>query len=282
MPVVLGHQCSGAAIPASEVYEEAGILFISPAATNPALTERGLRTVFRVVGRDDQQGTIAGDYLADAWGDGEIAIVHDSRTYGEGLAEEVRRRLRERGLSETLYEAVTPGQTEFSDLIARLEGAGIDVVFFGGYPAEGGLLTRQVRERLGDVQLVVPDGVVGEDFGLIAGSAADGTLMTLYPDARQNPEAAPVVARFRADGYEPLGSTMNAYAAVQTWARAVEEAGAVEPAAVAEALRSHTFNTVLGRIGFDDRGDVTGYEPFVWYEWTNGEYVPLEDVPSGN
>ena len=273
---VAGHPCSGAAIPASEVHAAAGTLMISNAATNPMLTARGLDNVFRVVGRDDQQGTIAGNYLADRWGDKSIAIVHDGETYGRGLAEETKRQLNARGVREALFTEITPGNGDYGGLVAELSAIGADVVYYGGYAPEAGLIIRQARAAGDDVQLVVGDGVGSEDFWLIAGPAGAGTLMTMWPDARENPEAATVVAKFRAVDFEPLGGTLNGYATVQVWSQAVEMAGTYETEVVAEALRSNQFDTVLGGIGFDDKGDVTGYDTFVWFVWKDGKYAPVD------
>ena len=270
---VAGHPCSGAAIPASEVHAAAGILMISNAATNPVLTERGLDNVFRVVGRDDQQGTIAGNYLADRWGDKSIAIVHDGEAYGRGLAEETRKQLNARGVQEVLFTEITPHNADYGALVAELSAVGADVVYYGGYAPEAGLIIRQARNAGDDVQIVVGDGVSSEDFLLIAGPAGVGTLMTLWPDARENPAAAAVVAKFRAANYEPGGATLNAYATVQVWAQAVEEAGTLELEPVAQTLRSNQFDTVLGTIGFDAKGDVTGYDTFAWYIWKDGGYA---------
>lgn len=274
---VVGHPCSGAAIPASAIYEEAGIVFISSFATNPTLTERGHRTTFRVVGRDDLQGRIVGDHLADAWARANVALLHDGQVYGAGVTEQVRRRLNERGLEPKLLESITPGTTDFNDLIDRLEAAAIDVLFFGGYMAEGGILIRQARERLPDLAIVVPDGVQGDDFPLITGQAVEGVRMTSAPDAAMKPEAAEVMAAFRAEGFEPSGSggTLQAQATIEVWAQAVERAGTLEGEAVAAALRDGTFETVLGPIGFDAKGDVTGYDSFVWYRWTTDGPVLL-------
>ena len=276
VPVVIGHPCSVAAIPASAVYEQAGIVFITPGSTNPTLTERGHRLTFRLVGRDDLQGAMIGDYLADAWSNKNIAIVHDGEVYGEGIAEEVRRRLRERGVREALYEAIALGQTEFLDLVGRLQDESIDVLFFGGFTAEGGLLVRQARGRLPGLQIIVPDGVANADFPLIAGGAVEGVLMTSYPDELQIPTTAELVAEFKAEGYEvqPYGGTILTYAILQVWAQAVAKAGSTEADAVAAALRSGRFETVLGSIGFNDKGDVIGYETFVWYMWRDGQAVP--------
>ena len=270
---VAGHPCSGAAIPASEVHAAAGILMISNAATNPVLTERGLDNVFRVVGRDDQQGTIAGNYLADRWSDKSIASVHDGEAYGRGLAEETRRQLNARGVKEALFTEITPGNADYGELVAELSAVGADVVYYGGYAPEAGLIIRQARNAGDDVQIVVGDGVSSEDFLLIAGPAGAGTLMTLWPDARENPAAAVVVAKFRADNYEPGGATLNAYATVQVWSQAVAEAGTLELEPVAQTLRSNQFDTVLGTIGFDAKGDVTGYDTFAWYIWKDGGYA---------
>jgi branched-chain amino acid transport system substrate-binding protein len=276
VPFVVGHQCSGAAIPASEVYEAAGIVLISPAATNPRLTDRGLRYTFRTCGRDDLQGTMVGDHMAEAWPGAAIAIVHDGQAYGQGLAEEARRRLQELGIEIELFEQVQPGQTEFSDLVARFESRGIDVAFYGGYPAEAGLIIRQAKARLPDLAFVLPDGVASEDLWLIAGDAAEGIPMTYFMDAVRQPAAAEVVAALRADGTDPLGPELFAYAAVQAWAQAAERAGTTDPAGVAELLRREQFDTVLGQIGFDDKGDVSGFEPFEWFIWTDGRYVPKD------
>jgi branched-chain amino acid transport system substrate-binding protein len=274
--VVVGHQCSGAAIPASAIYEDAGIILISPAATNPRLTERGLRYVFRTCGRDDLQGAMVADYLTTAWPGADAAIVHDGQAYGLGIAEEVRRRLDALGVDATLFEQVQPGQTEFADLVAKFEAHRIDVVFYGGYTAEAGLIVRQAKARLPKLGFVVPDGVGSEDFWLIAGDAAAGIAMTYYMDAPRQPVAADVVKEFRAGGTEPAGSELYAYAAVQAWAQAVEKAGTTDAAQVAEILREQQFETVLGTIGFDAKGDVTGFEPFAWYVWNDGRYVPKD------
>jgi branched-chain amino acid transport system substrate-binding protein len=273
---VVGHQCSGAAIPASTIYEDAGIILISPAATNPQLTGRGLRYTFRTCGRDDLQGTMVGDHIAEQWPGADVAIVHDGQAYGQGIAEEARRRLDELGVATALIEEVQPGQTEFSDLVASFESHSIDVVFYGGYQAEAGLIVRQSRERLPELAFVVPDGVASEDFWLIAGDGAEGIPMTFYMDAARQPAAAAVVAEFRAAGTDPIGSELYAYAAVQAWAQAVEKAGTTDAAPVAEALRREQFDTVLGTIGFDAKGDVTGFDPFVWFVWADGKWVPKD------
>jgi branched-chain amino acid transport system substrate-binding protein len=268
---VFGHQCSGAAIPASKIYSEAEILLMSSEATNPRLTEQGFTNVFRMVGRDDLQGRIAGDLLAERWGDKSIAILHDGQAYGEGLAEETKKRLNERGIAEAMFEAIEPGRADYWDIVQKMRTMGVEVLYFGGYQREAALIMRQAREHGYELQLVAGDAMGGEDFELIAGPASDGTLMTFYPSP-SGPEAADFAAKFT-EGFRPPFTT---YAALQAWAQAVETAGTLETKAVAEALRGHEFDTVLGRIGFDAKGDVTGYDTFVWYVWKDGTYAPVE------
>jgi branched-chain amino acid transport system substrate-binding protein len=148
---------------------------------------------------------------------------------------------------------------------------GVEVLYFGGYQHEAALIVRQAREHGYELHLVAGDGISNEDFGLIAGPASDGTWMTNFPSP-SGPEAAEFAAKFT-EGLRPPFTT---YAAFQVWAQAVEIAGTFETKAVAETLRAGEFDTVLGRIGFDEKGDVTGYEPFVWYVWKNGRYAPVE------
>jgi branched-chain amino acid transport system substrate-binding protein len=274
--VVLGHQCSGAAIPASKVYAGASVLVMTPNATNPLVTEQGFKNVFRFCGRDDLQGSMAGTYLADHWGGKNIAILHDGQAYGQGLAEEVKKALNARGVSEAIFESITPHLVNYSDIIEEIRGANIDVVYYGGYSAEAGVLIRGLRDRGDDLQLVSGDGINSEDFELIAGKASDGTVFTSTLDLRDFPLAAELVARARSDDYEPIGPTFLAYGAMQAWAAAVEKAGTLELEAVMEALRTNEFDTIYGQIGFDEKGDVYGYQPFAWYVWQDGDYEPVD------
>jgi branched-chain amino acid transport system substrate-binding protein len=269
-----GPLCSGAAIPASKVFAEAGILMISPTATNPKLTEQGFRNVFRVVGRDDTQGKIAGDLLASRWGDKKIAILHDGGAYGKGLAEVTRKRLTERGVTEAMFEAIKPRQPDYSPIVRKMQAAGIEVLYYAGYAPEAALLLRLAREKGSELQLVGGDALGVGDFGLTAGAASDGTLFTNYPDPRRRPEAAAVAARLTGPGLRLAGLTT--YAALQVWGKAVEKADTFKTSEVAEVLRSQDFDTILGRIGFDAKGDVTGNETFAWYQWRGGDYVPVD------
>ncbi|CAN7399124.1 branched-chain amino acid ABC transporter substrate-binding protein [Pararhizobium sp. LjRoot235] len=273
--LVVGHYCSGASIPASKVYEAAAVLQISPGSTNPLLTEQGRDNVFRVIGRDDAQGVVAGNYLADHWGDKNIAILHDGTTYGKGLAEFTRKQLNKRGVTEAIYRAYTAAKNDYSAEIAALKAANVAVAYVGGYHAEVALIARAARDRGYALQVISGDALATEEFALIAGPGAEGTLFTFSADPRRNPEAAPVVERFRAENFEPAGYTLLSYAAVQLWAQAVEKAASLELPAVIATLRGQEFDTVLGPVDFDDKGDLTN-QSWVWYVWRGGEYVPVE------
>lgn len=272
---VAGHWCSSTSIPAADVYEKAGILMITPASTNPKLTDEGGPNVFRVSGRDDEQGVVAGDYLIEEWGDKKIAILHDGGTYGKGLADATKSRLNERGVNEAMYASYTPGEVDYSDVVSKMQAEGIDVFYVGGYSTEAALMVREASDRGYDIQLISGDALTSTEFSMVAGPAADGTLITFFPDARNYPEATDVVTRFRADGYEPEGYTLQTYATLQTWAQAVEMAGSLDLDKTIEALHQTEFDTVFGSFRFDDNGDMTA-PGFVWYVWKDGEYVPVE------
>ena len=272
---VVGHICSHSSIPASKIYEKAGVLMISPASTNPKLTDEGGDNVFRVCGRDDHQGIVAGDYLADAWADKKIAILHDNSAYGKGLAEETRKQLHKRDVQEAIYEAYVPGEVDYSPLAVKLQTAGIDVVYIGGYSTEAALILLAARDQGYEAQLVGGDALTSEDFWFITGPTGEGTLLTFGPDHRDSDAARDVVDKFRRQGYEPSGYTLYTYGAVQVWAQAVEKAGTRELDAVIKALRGNEFDTVLGRIGFDEKGDVTA-PGYVWYVWRDGAYRYLK------
>lgn len=271
---VVGHYCSGASIPASAIYEAGGVLQISPGSTNPLLTELGRANVFRVIPRDDVQGRVAGDYLAEHWGNEKIAILHDNTTYGKGLAEETKKQLNKRNVAETMYFQYEPGKNDYSDEIAKLQSAGIDVVYCGGYHTEVALMAIAARDRGYAVQFVSGDAMATEELALIAGPAAEGILFTFAPDPRRNAEAASVLARFRAENFEPYAYTLLTYGAIQVWSQAVAKAGSLDLAKTIAALREGEYSTVLGPIAFDAKGDLAKQE-WVWYVWKNGEYVPL-------
>jgi branched-chain amino acid transport system substrate-binding protein len=275
---VFGLPCSDAAIPASRAYAEAGIVMISSAASNPKLTEQGFGTVFRLFGRDDVQGRMGGDLLADRFGAKPIAILHDGGVFGQGLAKEAKQRLNQRGVAEAMFEAIQPGQVDYSGVVEKMHNLGIQVLYYGGHRHEAGLILRQAHDRGHNLQMVSGDALGSDDFVLVAGGAAEGTLLSHAPMPMANPEAVLLAKRFASKDFGGNPGPFRAYAVVQVWARAVERAGTFAPSAVAETLRTSQLDTVLGRIGFDQKGDVTGANTFLWYVWKGGELKPLEEA----
>ena len=269
--LIAGHFCSGSSIPASKVYQEEGVLQISPASTNPKLTDEGGPNVFRVCGRDDQQGDVAGKFLAKHFKDKKIAILHDKTAYGKGLADETKKSLNAAGVKEAMYEAYTAGEKDYSALVSKLKGSGIGIAYLGGYHTEAGLIVRQMRDQGMDTRLVSGDALVTNEYWDITGKAGEGTLMTFSPDPRKNPAAAGVVKEFRAKKIEPEGYVLYTYGAIQAWKQASESAKTTKLKPVLDKLHSMKFDTVLGTFSFDKKGDVTA-PGYVMYEWKDGKY----------
>ena len=271
--LVAGHFCSGSSIPASKVYAEEGIIQISPASTNPKLTdERAGPNVFRVCGRDDQQGSVAGAYIAKNFAGKKVAFLNDKSAYGLGLHDETLKAFKAAGGKEILTEAYTAGEKDYTALVTKLKGAGADVVYLGGYHTEGGLILRQMRDQgMKDAVMISGDAFVTQEFWSITGPAGEGTLMTFSPDPRKAPTAIDLVKRFRDAKIEPEGYVLYTYAAVQTWKDAVEAAKTTEKGAVIKALNDLEFATVLGKFKFDKKGDPS-LPPYAFYKWTNGKY----------
>jgi branched-chain amino acid transport system substrate-binding protein len=267
---VAGHFCSGSSIPASKVYEEEGIVMISPASTNPTFTDDGGPYVFRVCGRDDQQGGVAGAYIAKNFANKNVAIIQDKTAYGKGLADETKRAMNAAGKKELIYEAFSAGEKDYTALVTKLKQARIDVLYLGGYHTEAGLILRQMRMQGMDTILIGGDALVTQEYASIVGEAGAGTLMTFSPDPRKNPAAAEIVARFRAKGIEPEGYVLYTYAALQAWQQAAEAAGSTDPAKVIAALNDNEFNTVIGKFKFNKKGD-PNLPPYAFYRWTFDE-----------
>lgn len=266
-----GHFNSGVTIPASEVYAENGLLMVTPGATNPQVTERGMTNVFRICGRDDQQGDIAGKYIVDNFKDAKVAVVHDKTPYGQGLADETKKALEANGLQPVMYEGVNIGDKDFSALIAKMKEAGVTMIYWGGLHTEAGLIIRQAADQGLNAKLFSGDGIVSNELASIAGDAVIGTLNTFAPDPRNNPAAQEVVEKFRASGFEPEAYTLYSYAAVQVMVQAANKAGSNDPVVVAETIRKEgPWKTVIGDISFDEKGDTTGRN-YVVYEWRKGD-----------
>lgn len=275
---VVGHFCSSSTIPASEVYDEAGTIAITPGSTNPLVTERGLSGMFRMCGRDDQQGVVAGNHIVDVLKAKKVAIIHDKDTYGQGLADATKAQLNKRGVKEVLYEGLTRGEKDFNALVTKLRASGAEVVYFGGLHPEAGPLVRQMREQGLTAIFMSDDGVVTDELVTTAGGPqyVKDVLMTFGADPRAIPEGQAVVKKLRAAGFEPEGYTLYAYASVQTLAAAFNGVGQNDAAKASEWLKSNPVQTVMGKKEWDQKGDLK-VSDYVVYKWDEqGKYHQLQ------
>ncbi|PTT26052.1 ABC transporter substrate-binding protein [Pseudomonas sp. HMWF021] len=276
---VVGHFCSSSTIPASEIYDEAGVIAITPGSTNPQVTERGLSAMFRMCGRDDQQGIVAGDYIVDVLKGKKVAVIHDKDTYGQGLADATKAQLIKRGVTPVIYEGLTRGEKDFSALVTKIRAAGADVVYFGGLHPEAGPLVKQLRtEGLKDVKFMSDDGIVTDELVTTAGGPqyVDGVLMTFGADPRLLPESKAVVEQFRKAGTEPEGYTLYAYASIQTLAAGFNGAKSNKGDDAAKWLKANPVKTVMGEKSWDSKGDLK-VSDYVVYQWdASGKYHQLE------
>jgi branched-chain amino acid transport system substrate-binding protein len=279
LPFVDGHYCSSSSIPASEAYQDGGVVQVTPASTNPTFTDRNMWNTFRVCGRDDQQGKIAGDYVAKTYKGKNVAILQDKSTYGKGLADEMKKALNAGGMKEVLYEGVNTGEKDYSALVSKIKQSGADLIYFGGLYTEGGLIVRQARDQGVKAPLMGGDGITSDEFASVGGPGVEGTLMTYGPDPRNRPEAKAVVEEFRKKNFEPEAYTLYSYAAVQIVKQAAEAAKSLDPKKVAEKMHSGMkFKTVLGDISYNKKGDLTklDYVMYIWKKDASGKITYVE------
>jgi len=275
--MVAGHLCSRASMPAAAIYAKARIIMISPGSTHPRLTDTarrsGWRNVFRVCGRDDDQGIVVAQLLASRYRGKKIAILHDKSQYGLGLAKQVQRSVRKLGLRETIFQAYKPEQTSFAPLVKRLKSAKIDAVFLGGYYPEGAAIIRQAHERKFQPQFVAGDAFVTDEFWKIAGKSGEGTLVTFQVDPRTKPGASAAIQAAKKSNKTLGFYGVYTYAAIEAWASAARSAKSSRMANVSQSLRAGRHQTIIGRLQFDNKGDVRDTR-YVWYVWKDGKYLP--------
>jgi len=275
IPFVVGHFCSSTSIPASDTYADGGVLEITPGSTNPQFTERGLWNTFRVCGRDDQQGMVAAAYSIKNYKGKNVAIIHDKTTYGKGLADETRNAINAAGVHEKLYEAYNKGDKDFAALVSRFKKEAIDLVYVGGYYAEAGLILRQMRDQGVNAVLMGGDALVDKQFAAIAGPLAEGSLFTFAPDPRKKAAAAAIMKKFKDKGIDPDGYTLYSYAALQVWSEAVDRARTTDARKVAAAIKGGSWDTVLGKISYTPKGDITLIDYVVYRRDKDGNYAEL-------
>jgi branched-chain amino acid transport system substrate-binding protein len=272
---VVGHFYSSITLAASDIYANHSILDITPSATNPQITERGLDLMFRTCGRDDQQSTVAAQFLAAQKGK-RIAILYDNTASGKGLADALRSQLAKAGIEDVLYAGIDKGTKDYGRLVGRIKAAAADFVYWGGGGADAGLLVKEMRAADVKAVLMGSDSLASDEFARAGGDAVEGALMTFPPDPRQRPQAAGVMKEFRARDIDPEVFTLYAYAAVEVLAQAAKAAGKFDPIIMAKVIHSgRPFPTVLGTLSYDAKGDVTTPD-YAIYVWKHGYEDQLE------
>ncbi|MDO5103259.1 MAG: branched-chain amino acid ABC transporter substrate-binding protein [Lautropia sp.] len=265
---VVGHVCSGATIAAAPIYDDEGILMLTPSATAPALTDgKNYEYIFRVTGRDDQQGPAAAKFILEQAKPKKVAVLHDKQSYGQGIAAAVRDELTKGGTKPVMFEGINAGDTDYSAIITKLRSQGVDFVYYGGYHPEMGLLLRQAAEQGVKARFMGPEGAGNPDINAIAGDAAEGMLVTLPRDFSTDPANAAIVQAFKDKKRDPSGAfQLSAYSAVQAIVDGIKGAGSDDPEKVAAYLRANAINTPVGKLTWNQQGDLTSY-PYDVFSW---------------
>jgi branched-chain amino acid transport system substrate-binding protein len=278
VPVVLGHICSGATKAALGIYKDAGIIAMSPSATNPALTQSGdYPNFFRTIASDDAQARLEVDFALDTLKLTKIAVLHDKGDYGKGLAEFAKAFLEKDPRAKVvLYEGVTPGAVDYSAVVQKIKRSGAQAVIFGGYHPEASKIVTQMRKKRMKTIFISDDGVKDDTFIKVAGEYAEGVYATGPKDVSSNPLAVKANKEHQmAYAADPGAFYLNAYSAALALLNAIEKAGSTDYEAVTKALRTDLVDTPLGMIKFDDRGDAIGVG-FSVYQVKNGVYVEIK------
>jgi branched-chain amino acid transport system substrate-binding protein len=277
---VVGHLNSGTSIPASPIYNKAGIPVISGSATNPKLTEQGFKTQFRVVGRDDQQGPAIASYLATNNKPKVVAVIDDATAYGEGIANEVEKTLKAAKIDVLPREKGTDKTTDWKAILTKLRGRNPDAVFYGGMDATGGPLMKQGRELGIKAVFAFGDGACTDDMAKLAGGAAEGLLCSqagLPPQAADKKFLDAYKKRFNAD---PILYAPFTYDAANLLIQAMQKANSTDPKKYLPVLAKLDFTGATGKIQFDDKGDRRDAEMTI-FTMQGGKVVPIAVIKGG-
>ena len=268
---VVGHLCSSSTQPASDIYEDEGILMITAASTSPDITARGYELVFRTIGLDSLQGPTAGNFIADHIKPKAVAVIHDKQQYGEGIATAVKQTLEKKGTKVAVFEGLNAGDKDFSSIIQKLKQANVDFVYYGGYHPELGLILRQAKEKGLNAKFMGPEGVGNDSISQIAQGASEGLLVTLPKSFDTDPANKAIVEEFAKNKQDPTGPfVFPAYSAIELIAGGITAAKSEDTAKVAAAIHAGTFKTPTGDLSFDAKGDLKDFK-FVVYEWHFGK-----------
>jgi len=273
---VVGHLNSNCSISASQIYHEFGIVQITPSSTNPRLTEQGYNTVFRVCGRDDQQGSVGARFVVDVLKKKRIAVLHDKTTYGQGLADEfVRNVAQDKSTEVVAYEGILQGDNDFTAVLTKTKQQRPEAVYFGGVYPEAGLLAKQMRQLGLNVPFISGDAVFDKKFIEIGGEATEGSYLSFSPSFEDQPSAKRFLDGYKSKFGEPGPYSVYAYDAANIILHGVANAATTDGAKVAEAIHSLAYEGAMGKIEFDQRGDVL-VAPYIFWTVKDGEFKPVQ------
>jgi branched-chain amino acid transport system substrate-binding protein len=276
---VIGHLNSGVTIPASEIYSKAGIPMISGSATNPAVTERGLKTVFRTVARDDQQGPAIAAFIAGELKAKKVAILDDKTAYGEGLANEVAAKLKASKVNVVTRERTTDKETDFKAVLTKIKSRNPDVIFHGGMDATGGPLLKQARELGIKAVFTFGDGACTDQMATLAGQAAEGMVCSQAGLPREAADPT-FVKDFGAKFGEIKQYAPYFYDATRAVIEAMKKADSTDPAKFAPEIFNVSFTGATGPVQFDAKGDRKGAEVTI-FRMQGGKIAPVAIVKEG-
>ncbi|AJY18591.1 extracellular ligand-binding receptor [Burkholderia multivorans] len=276
---VVGHMNSGTTIPASKIYSDAGIVQVSPSATNPAYTQQGFKTTYRVVATDAQQGPALADYATKTLKVKKVAIVDDATAYGQGLAVEFEKQAKKDGIVVLSHDATNDKATDFRAILTKIKGEQPDVIMYGGLDATGGPFAKQAKQ-LGMVQKILAgDGLCADDLSKLAGEAADNVICSIAGSPLQKMPKGPAFTEryLKRFGTRPVLNSPFAYDAVYVIVEAMKRAGSASPDKILAAMPATDYQGVLGQTQFDAKGDLR-HGTISIYKYVGGKQTLLDFV----
>ena len=255
---VAGGYCSSAAIPASAVYHDAGVAFVADASSNPKLTDQGFENVFRVIGRDDQQGPYAAGFMMKTLKAKKIAIIHDNTAYAKGLADATKAAIEgQSGVQVVFFDAVTPGEKDFSAILTKVKSLAPAVTYYTGYYPEGGLIAKQFKELGVPGKFMAGDANNDPTFISEAGNASEGVFVTSTPLPQDQSTAKSFIDRYKKRwNQDPGPYSALEYDAVSVVLDAIKRTGSADRGKIVKAIAAtKAYMGATGTINFDMKGD---------------------------
>ena len=277
---IVGHLNSGTTIPASAIYNQAGIPVITGSATNPKLTEQGFKVVFRTVGRDDQQGPAIASYLAESKKPKLVAVIDDATAYGEGIANEVEKTLKAANIKVLPREKGTDKTTDWKAVLTKVKGKNADAVFYGGMDATGGPLLKQGRELGVKAVFSFGDGACTDDMTKLAGPAADGLLCSQAGLPALAADKKFLDAYKKKFNVDPILYAPFTYDGANILIAAMQKANSADPAKYLPELQKISFTGATGPISFDEKGDRKDAEMTI-FTMKGGKIEPIAVIKGG-